>query len=317
MGKRSLAALIVFCVSGLVVGCGSKDSSPRTADDEYGDKKKTYGDDDDDDYAIPPYKDPGSGQPTAEPPTDIGDTPAELKLTAMPWLPPTTCLSTVVEPEGGRIISIDINTGIVTKGALLPGLSVLGPSSFGIRGDELYTCGQNGNGESQTVSITNPVTGVVKHTKVDCAAVTADDKGIWVQEFPGVDSGLSLYANAAALEARTPAGSKLKVQSVESIGRGDDAVWTAWHSTNKLQRVDRQTGVVTELPLERFDDWVQGVSAAAKTVFVVSPTWSKEDGRALLIAFDATTGKQLGVSTMSFDLHGLSCTTTPAPVVTK
>ena len=230
---------------------------------------------------------PGGGS-TAAPPV-----PSSGPLAA------NTCVSFLYGDQL-TLVGIDLATGSVTPGVKVQAKhSGPPPSSLAVVGNEVLYCDENSStGGIVRVSRTDGSTKIINR---NCIAIAADATGIYVmQNFGEVDK----FADIAALEGKVKPESVGKLHA-SRLGTSSQGVLAAWHSAGEVLRLD---GALT---LEGYDDWINGLSGApGNRVIVSSP---RADGsNPGLVAFDAATGKNLGVvakvppsSPLSFG--GLAC----------
>lgn len=197
-------------------------------------------------------------------------------------LPANTCLSFLYGDQL-TLVGIDLATGSVTQGVKVQAKhSGPPPSSLAVVGNEVLYCNEGSStGGIVRVSRTEGSTTVINR---HCIAIAADATGIYVMENVGeVDK----FADIAALEGKVKPESVGKLHA-SRLGTSSQGILAAWHSAGEVLRLDGA------LALEGYDDWINGVSGApGNRVIVSSP---RADGsKPGLVAFDAATGKNLGV----------------------
>ncbi|MBS2016230.1 MAG: hypothetical protein JST00_25330 [Deltaproteobacteria bacterium] len=238
---------------------------------------------------------PKRPQPPPEPPLVDGVPPEQPPQT--PVARPQavgTCLTLLNAGSSARIATVDLAKGTVTPGVTVAGDIEPMISSIAVAGDEIFACEQ---GASQIARISR-TTGAVSRFAADCSAVAADKNGFYVLRQTGA---VEKYASAGALLAReTP--TTLGNVYASRLGTSKDGILAAWHSTSEVLRLDGT------LQLEGYDDWIFGLAGVGDQILVSSPRATDKPG---LLAFDAKSGKKLGVlalaSGTSMGFMGLSC----------
>lgn len=163
-----------------------------------------------------------------------------------------------------------------------------------------------GDGATGLVTRHNIETGAVETTDVTCSHVLDTDGDLLVLQH--LDSA-DRYDNFEALLAgEEPEHLSLSVFDTR-MGADADQLYTAWHSTSEINRMDIETGNdLAPVMLEDHDDWVYGVDRIGQELLVAT-----RDG---LKKFDVDSGAVIAVfpelEWLRFGL-GFSCRDSAAP----
>lgn len=213
-----------------------------------------------------------------------------------------TTIQTSAADGTAKLVSIALDTGVVTDGAALAaGLSYANIHSMGSNAGSIYTC------DDGFVTAINPADGTFNKTAAACVGVAADDtNGIWVQHA----ADLTLYADLASVVADTPTSTLASPSpNASRVGSGGGAlVSTDVGAITGALGVDPVTGLTTPIVLNGYNDFCYGISATGDGMIAVVPT----DDTLGLQLFDAA-GTALGtIAPAGLDYYGgLFCTARP------
>ena len=253
---------------------------------------------------VPPETDSPYDPPPTTPANPPGP-PSEDPAPPAPVLPPsgslpaTTCVAFLYGSQL-TLVGIDLATGSVTPGVKVQAEhSGPPPSSLAVVGDEVLYCDNSSTGRIVRVSRSDGSTTFINR---QCSAIAADASGIYLMQDVGGE--IDKFADVAALASNAKPVSVGKLHA-SRLGTSSQGILAAWHSAGEVLRFDGA------LALDGYDDWIDGLSGApGNRVIVSSP---RADGsKPGLVAFDATTGKNLGVvakvpSTSPLPFGGLAC----------
>jgi hypothetical protein len=184
----------------------------------------------------------------------------------------------------------------------VPGFGV-DTSSLAWIGDDVFACPRDGSGESW-LTRASLLDGSLEPSEVPCEAVAAYHGALLLMPTPAHGGAYLVYnsfADAiAGMQSRvidvSPFASRMTV--------GDDVLYAAWHSTDRLEVWDLATESERDpIRLENHDGWVNGIAVVDNRLFLVSRLPDS-----VFIEFDATTGARVAEHALvSASPEGLAC----------
>jgi len=197
----------------------------------------------------------------------------------------------------GQVLLIGMESGSVCELAHIANPSLLDDSSsLAAIGDELYVCSH----QSGLVHI-SAIDGGTEVIGVPCAGVTNYFDGLLATDdfavFEHFETPQAMVAGEAAEVWELDDGnSRMTVHGT--------VLYTAWHSTNELQGyVLNEDEQLPTLPLQGFDDWVNGLSRTGPGDIVILSTGN------ITRRFNSVTGEMYGELAIDATgpLQGLAC----------
>ena len=234
-------------------------------------------------------------------------TPVEVPMSAAPpqWTIPgceaqlhegAFCLALPRDEE--RLLVIGIETGTVCESQITSANFQLNlDASLGLQGTNLLFCADS------HVTAVDLLTGKEEVLQQTCASVTADDSGIYIPD----DNQVAVFKTIDDLRA----GRKSVTYQTEffasrfAVSKG--TIFAAWHSDDKFQRYDPQTGKTSTVMLEGYDDWIQGIDAIEPATLVIAPPGHEKQELQL---FDSVTGhfrRTIALSPADRMISGIVC----------
>lgn len=202
-------------------------------------------------------------------------------------------------PDGGQWSVFGVDSGFTcTFGDGAPTDPGVGTIALAWEGASIVRC--VGEGSEGVVARTDIETGATETTDVPCDWVVDAEGDLLVLNRTGPGAR---YDDFDALLA----GAELEPLSLNPfdtrVGAADGRLYTLWHSTDEVNRIEIETGNDLEpVPLEGHDDWVFGVDRTGDELLVAT-----RDG---LKKFDAETGAFISIfeelEWLSFS-RGFSC----------
>ncbi len=216
--------------------------------------------------------------------------PADPSSSATPQGPETagqglTCVGAL---EGGELVALDPATGKAEPLGEGPNDEQL--TSFGIRGRELFFC----SSESNTVARFDLDKHTTTSSRIDCTAVTADSKFLYVL---GEDGQLFAFAGWDAMTDK--AQPRTVTQGSELLGSSASGVLTSTFGRS-VAVIDPVTGAQQTRKLDGLDGFIQSLTEHGKETFVVT---AFEQG---VVSYDAA-GKRTRRLFEGQELVGISC----------
>ena len=208
--------------------------------------------------------------------------------------------------DGQSVVSVNILNGAVSKLFDFQG-DVMMVSSIAFVGGHILFCDGNkeAGGGVKRIGLAGEKHVVEALSNEPCEAVTADESMVWVHSM--YTQTLKGYPSMGAVSTQT-ASVTHSAPFISRLGPGQGELLGAWHSDSKVMRINRQTGLATDVPLQGYDGWIFGVSAArGERIVVSSPVVL--GGSGTLHVFDKN-GKKLrkvGHAKSGFGFQGLFC----------
>ncbi len=207
---------------------------------------------------------------------------------------------------GGSLALLGIDSGTVCALASAPAVW-LSPLSITLawRGEAAYSCIYGGG--LVRVSLRD---GSVQYAQMPCGGVAIDDAGRLLISLSAADDPYGfeqqLYAFDSWADALAGRGTALpgRFSLLERFTVRNGTLYTAWHSTDTIDRFDLASGAVLEpLHLDRYDGWILGMSVTGDgRLLIPGDTWGDT-----VWVFDATTGVAEGIVEPATSVSGLAC----------